>query len=215
MFQLTWVEALQRSRSQTVTLKRGQNIRYLPYAFTEHGAIMAANVLNSPRATQMSVFVVRAFVKMRATLSDNRDKSTGRCARQRCGGERMKGLLVRVGVDQSERGGFWNAPVDRRTGELVYVSIPEDNSRRGLEKPYNLVDSALAKFHRAVPDWLQARNMHLDPDFNHLTYRDQGQRARQIREKLGRGDLLVFYAGLRDIVPESKARVRSDRCLCD
>jgi phage regulator Rha-like protein len=46
--------------------------RYLPYAFTEHGAIMAANVLNSARAVQMSVFVVRAFVKMRAALSDNR-----------------------------------------------------------------------------------------------------------------------------------------------
>ena len=39
--------------------------RYLPYAFTEHGAIMAATVLNSPKAVEMSVFVVRAFVKMR------------------------------------------------------------------------------------------------------------------------------------------------------
>ena len=46
--------------------------RYLPYVFTEHGAIMAANVLNSQRAVQMSVFVVRAFLKMRAALSDNR-----------------------------------------------------------------------------------------------------------------------------------------------
>ncbi len=46
---------------------------YPPYAFTEHGAIMAANVLNSPRAGQMSVFVVRAFLKMRAALSDTRD----------------------------------------------------------------------------------------------------------------------------------------------
>jgi hypothetical protein len=44
----------------------------LPYAFTEHGAIMAANVLNSPQAVQMSVFVVRAFVKMRGLLTDTR-----------------------------------------------------------------------------------------------------------------------------------------------
>ena len=44
-----------------------------PFAFTEHGAIMAANVLNSPRAVQMSVFVVRAFLKMRALLGDKRD----------------------------------------------------------------------------------------------------------------------------------------------
>ena len=46
--------------------------RKLPYAFTEHGAIMAANVLNSGMAVQMSVFVVRAFVKMRETLAQNR-----------------------------------------------------------------------------------------------------------------------------------------------
>ena len=44
-----------------------------PYAFTEHGAIMAANVLNSPRAVQMSVFVVRAFLKMRSLLGDKRE----------------------------------------------------------------------------------------------------------------------------------------------
>jgi phage regulator Rha-like protein len=75
MFQITFEEAhaCLGSRFQFGTLKRGKNIKYLPYAFTEHGAIMAANVLNSPRAAQMSVFVVRAFVKMRAALSDNRD----------------------------------------------------------------------------------------------------------------------------------------------
>jgi len=70
MFQITAEEAesLRRSRSQFVTLKRGQNIKYLPHAFTEHGAIMAATVLNSPEAIQMSVFVVRAFIKMREAL---------------------------------------------------------------------------------------------------------------------------------------------------
>jgi hypothetical protein len=46
--------------------------RYLPYAFTEHGAIMAATVLNSERAVEMSVFVVRAFVRLREMLSNNR-----------------------------------------------------------------------------------------------------------------------------------------------
>lgn len=47
----------------------------MPYAFTEYGAIMAANVLNSPRAVQMSVFVVRAFVKMRGALTDSREQA--------------------------------------------------------------------------------------------------------------------------------------------
>ena len=73
MFQLTRQEAFACSRSQIATLKRGQNIKYLPYAFTEHGAIMAANVLNSDRAVAMSVFVVRAFVKLRATIAGNRE----------------------------------------------------------------------------------------------------------------------------------------------
>ncbi len=71
VFQLTRQE-LANLRSQIVTSSYGGR-RYLPHAFTDYGAIMAANVLNSPRAAQMSVFVVRAFVKMRATLSDNRE----------------------------------------------------------------------------------------------------------------------------------------------
>ena len=64
VFQLTHAEA-QSSRSQIATLKRGQNIKYLPYAFTEHGAIMAANVLKSEQAEEMSVAVVRAFIRLR------------------------------------------------------------------------------------------------------------------------------------------------------
>jgi phage regulator Rha-like protein len=60
-------------RSQIVTSKTGRGgRRYTPYAFTEHGAIMAATVLNSERAVQMSVFVVRAFVRLREMLATNR-----------------------------------------------------------------------------------------------------------------------------------------------
>ncbi len=77
VFQLTEVEArsLQGSRSQIATLKRGQNIKYLPYAFTEHGAVMAANVLRSKRAVAMSVYVVRAFVKLREVLASSDELS--------------------------------------------------------------------------------------------------------------------------------------------
>ncbi len=75
MFQLTAEEAgrIQVSRSQIVTLKRGTNIKYLPYAFTEHGVVMAANVLNSEQAVTMSVYVVRAFVKLREILADSKE----------------------------------------------------------------------------------------------------------------------------------------------
>jgi hypothetical protein len=75
MFQLTKEEAVfwARSRSQIAILKRGKNIKYQPYAFTEHGAIMAANVLNSPQAVRMSVFVVRAFVKLREMIATHKE----------------------------------------------------------------------------------------------------------------------------------------------
>ena len=52
-------------------MKRGGNTKYLPYAFTEHGAIMAANVLSSPRAVAMSVYVVRAFIQQREVIAAN------------------------------------------------------------------------------------------------------------------------------------------------
>jgi hypothetical protein len=73
MFQLTIEErdAHLASRSQIATLKKGHNIKYLPYAFTEHGAIMAANVLNSPKAVAMSVYIVRAFIQQREVLAAN------------------------------------------------------------------------------------------------------------------------------------------------
>ena len=74
MFQLT-VEESDALRLQFATLKggRGQHRKYRPYAFTEHGAIMAASVLNSPRAIDVSVHVVRAFVRLREVLATHKD----------------------------------------------------------------------------------------------------------------------------------------------
>ncbi|MGA2173347.1 MAG: ORF6N domain-containing protein [Verrucomicrobiota bacterium] len=75
MFRLTkeeWAK-VESLRSQFAILKpgRGQHRKYLPYAFTEHGALMAANILNSPRAITMSVYLIRAFVRMREGLLAN------------------------------------------------------------------------------------------------------------------------------------------------
>lgn len=71
MFQLTVAEE-ESLRSQIVISNEGRGgRRYLPYAFTEHGALMLANVLNSERAAQTSVQVVRAFVKLRQMLASN------------------------------------------------------------------------------------------------------------------------------------------------
>jgi phage regulator Rha-like protein len=71
-FQLSAHE-LKILRSQNViSSERHGGARYLPYAFTEHGAIMAATVLNSERAIEMSVFVVLAFVRMRRAIAGQR-----------------------------------------------------------------------------------------------------------------------------------------------
>jgi hypothetical protein len=74
LFQLT-AEESEALRLQFATLKagRGQHRKYAPLAFTEHGAIMAASVLNSPRAIQVSVHVVRAFVRLREVLATHKD----------------------------------------------------------------------------------------------------------------------------------------------
>jgi hypothetical protein len=74
MFRLSPAEAEALNRSQPVTgSQRHRDPRFPPYAFTEHGALMAATVLNSPRAVEMSVYIVRAFVKLRELLVSNRE----------------------------------------------------------------------------------------------------------------------------------------------
>ena len=75
MFQLTpdESEAILRSRSQIVTLKRGENIKYLPYAFTEQGVAMLSSVLRSPRAVEVNIAIMRTFVQLRRLMDSNRD----------------------------------------------------------------------------------------------------------------------------------------------
>jgi len=87
-FQLTLTEAKEvlALRLQNATLKRGQHIKHAPHVFTEHGAIMLASVLNTPAAIQASIYVVRAFVRMRAAvqeyaeLSRRIDELAAKCA---------------------------------------------------------------------------------------------------------------------------------------
>jgi hypothetical protein len=87
MFQLTWeeakdwrshfvtsdVEGTEESRSQIVTLKRGGNIKYRPYAFTEQGVAMLSSVLRSERAVHVNIEIMRAFVRMRGILAAHAD----------------------------------------------------------------------------------------------------------------------------------------------
>ncbi|MDP2653109.1 MAG: ORF6N domain-containing protein [Candidatus Omnitrophota bacterium] len=86
MFQLTWEEIRivgergignlgksQIPRSQNVILESGANIKYLPYAFTEQGIAMLSSVLNSERAVQVNIAIMRAFVKLREVLSTHKE----------------------------------------------------------------------------------------------------------------------------------------------
>lgn len=125
----------------------------------------------------------------------------------------MRALLVRIGVDQAYGG--WNAPVDPATGEFVYVPIPDGAAgfHRGCRRGFAEVMPALQRFcevRRLDLDSglrfnrrLLSQPMHLDPDFEHLTYGDNGDRRGAGIATLSENDLIVFYAGL---CPVSKCR---------
>jgi hypothetical protein len=97
MFQLSKEEAqlvLQittpSSRSQIVTLKKGQNIKYLPYAFTEQGIAMLSSVLKSERAVQINILIMRIFVNLRRILATHKELA-----------DKLKELEQRVGSHDS------------------------------------------------------------------------------------------------------------------
>jgi hypothetical protein len=84
MFQLTWEEAEElrsqnvilngaAARSQSVILKRGFNLKYRPYAFTEQGVAMLSSVLRSPRAIAVNIEIMRAFVRLREIIATNKE----------------------------------------------------------------------------------------------------------------------------------------------
>ncbi len=121
----------------------------------------------------------------------------------------MKALLVRIGVDQAYGG--WNAPVDA-DGHFVYVPIPEKRGTSfhpGLDRRYGEILPALHHFcgehdcdlfdDLRFPHGLLESSMHLDPDFECLTYGDEGGRRGAGMVSMSDGDLLVFYGGLRPI----------------
>jgi hypothetical protein len=97
LFQLTLEEVADLNRSQIVTgSQKHRDPRLLPYAFTENGAIMAANVLNSPEAVRMSVFVVRAFVQMRDLLGSTKELAKQLAALEKKLTDRLDGHEVAI-----------------------------------------------------------------------------------------------------------------------
>lgn len=113
-------------------------------------------------------------------------------------------ILVRVAADQSF--GQWNGPCNPATGDFVYVPIPQHKpNAEGMAREYlPIICPALEAFSASngvdvrLPENLHGQRMHLDPDFDHLTYGDTEDRGRKL---LGfrENDWVVFYSGLRSV----------------
>lgn len=120
MFQLTSEEA-RALRSQFATSKsaaagRGGR-RYRPYVFTEHGAIQAANVVNSPLAVEMGVYVVRAFVRLRELMGSNKELAS-----------RLDELESRIETRLNQN----DETIDAILAAIRQLMIPATPKRRGI-----------------------------------------------------------------------------------
>lgn len=123
----------------------------------------------------------------------------------------MRAILIRVGADGTPDGGEWNAPVHRESGRFVYIPITEDTVafHPGCERRFDEVVGPLMGFlteHREpVFHWRRRMDakrgqpMHLDPDYEHLTYGDNGAKRGSTLRDFKPDDLIVFYSGLRAI----------------
>lgn len=125
----------------------------------------------------------------------------------------MRAILIRVGADGTQGGGQWLAPVDTESGRFVYLPIPERRVafHPGCERRFDEAEVPLLSFlaeHGAPARYWRSRieakrgqPMHLDPDFEHLTYGDFGdKRGRDLRE-FKSNDLMVFYSAFKPIGP--------------
>lgn len=123
----------------------------------------------------------------------------------------MRAILVRIGADGTDGGGNWLAPVDPDSCRFAYIPIPEKTIafHPRCERRFDEVADPLmgflseyrapAGYWRRRMDAKRGQPMHLDPDYEHLTYGDSGEvRGRDLRE-FKRDDLIVFYSGLKPI----------------
>jgi hypothetical protein len=125
MFRLTKAEA-EISRSQFVTLKQGQNIKYLPFVFTEQGVAMLSGIVNSPKAIDMNIAIMRAFVETRKLLHSNKKIA-----------EQIKILFDRIGEHDAQLGAIYEAlenMMDEKVEENVKKISWEERERIGFKK---------------------------------------------------------------------------------
>jgi hypothetical protein len=114
VFQFSGAETAELNRSQFATgSQKHRDPRYSPFAFTEHGAIMAAMVLNSSLAVEMSVYVVRAFVQLKEAIRTNAAFA-----------EKLKELEIRLDGNDAEIAGILEA--------IRRLMVPPEPRKRGI-----------------------------------------------------------------------------------
>ena len=127
-FQIETSKGGDSSRSQSVTLKlistggRGQHTKYLPYAFTEQGVAMLSGILNSDRAINMNIAIMRAFVELRKVLMDHSDIK-----------EQLRILQSRIGEHDSQLSGIYDA-IENLLDDKAAQRKWEDRERIGFKK---------------------------------------------------------------------------------
>ena len=130
-FQLNRVEATELNRSQSVTgSQKHRDPRHAPYAFTEHGAIQAANVLNSPRAVEMGVYVVRAFVQLRELLASNKELALRLDELEARIEQKLAGHDQAIAAMLSAIRGLMNPPAPKRRGIGFTADLGEPKKNR-------------------------------------------------------------------------------------
>src|SRR4030095_7213189 len=122
----------------------------------------------------------------------------------------MKGILLRVGCDQTQAGGQWNAPIDLSSWQYTYVPIPGDEFKHvhiGPCPTYAIFTSPVRRIGMELPPHLSPETkVHLDPDFESLTFgepfkitSDKLSSRGEIINRLSKGDFIAFYAAFRPI----------------
>ena len=133
MFQLTKEEC---SRSQIVTLniKQGENIKYLPYAFTELGIAMLSGILRSPIAIQVNINILRAFVEMRKqmkVLTEN----TLQIENLRLELQNQKAYIEEILHDQNDCNELMQGQLDALTDSMTELSMKVNSLTKTVKKP--------------------------------------------------------------------------------
>lgn len=133
MFQLT-KEECSRSQFATLNVKQGENIKYMPYAFTELGVAMLSSVLRSPIAIQVNINIMRAFVEMRERIV-NLSENTLQIENLRLELQNQKAYIEEILHDQNDCNELMQGQLDALTDSMTELSMKVNSLTQTVKKP--------------------------------------------------------------------------------